>query len=240
MTTTGQQAGPEWVLSMGSKKLKAIAVYGTGKVTVARPDEMKEPVESALQKLKENPVTGTGGGLQTYGTAVLVNGIKELGAYPTRNFRTGYFPDADKQSGETIADTYLTGKKACWGCPVGCGSSASVPDGAFSVTNGAGPEYETLFAFGSDCGIAELDAIAKANHLCNELGLDTISTGATIACAMELVETGKIPKSKLHGLNLVFGNAGAMVEAVWKTAYRAGIGDDCLRIAGFGREIRSA
>ena len=214
---------------MGSKKLKAIAVYGTGKATVARPDEMKGQVKSALQKLKENPVTGTGGGLQTYGTAVLVNGINELGAYPTRNFRTGYFPDADKQSGETIADTYLIGKKACWGCPVGCGSATSVPDGAFSVTRGAGPEYETLFAFGSDCGIAELDAIAKANHLCNELGLDTISTGATIACAMELVETGKIPESRLYGLNLKFGNAGAMVEAVWKTAYRAGIGDDLAR-----------
>jgi len=214
---------------MGSKKLKAIAVYGTGKVTVARPDEMKEQVKSALQKLKENPVTGTGGGLQTYGTAVLVNVLNEQGAYPVRNFQTGYFPDADKQSGETLAEKYVIGKKACWGCPIGCGRSTSVPDGAFSVTRGEGPEYETIFAFGSDCGITELDAITKANHLCNELGLDTISTGATIACAMELVENGKIPESKLHGLNLAFGNAGAMVEAVWMTAYRAGIGDDLAR-----------
>jgi aldehyde:ferredoxin oxidoreductase len=211
---------------MGSKKLKAIAVYGTGKVTVAKPDEMKEQVKSALQKLKENPVTGTGGGLQTYGTAVLVNVLNEQGAYPARNFQTGYFPDADKQSGETLAEKYLVGKKACWGCPIGCGRSTSVPDGAFSVTRGEGPEYETIFAFGSDCGITELDAITKANHLCNELGLDTISTGATIACAMELVENGKIPESRLHGLNLAFGNAGAMVEAVWMTAYRAGIGCD--------------
>ncbi|MEA3281976.1 MAG: aldehyde ferredoxin oxidoreductase family protein, partial [Euryarchaeota archaeon] len=211
---------------MGSKNLKAIAVYGTGKVRVARPDEMKEQVKSALQKLKENPVTGTGGGLQTYGTAVLVNALNKQGAYPSRNFRTGYFPDADKQSGETLAEKYLIGKKACWGCPIGCGRSTSVPDGAFSVTRGEGPEYETIFAFGSDCGITELDAITKANHLCNELGLDTISTGATIACAMELVENGKIPESRLHGLNLAFGNAGAMVEAVWMTAYRAGIGDD--------------
>ncbi len=214
---------------MGSKKLKAIAVYGTGKVTVARPDEMKEQVKSALQKLKENPVAGTGGGLQTYGTAVLANVLNEQGAYPARNFQTGYFPDADKQSGETLAEKYLIGKKACWGCPISCGRSTSVPDGAFSVTRGEGPEYETIFAFGSDCGITELDAITKANHLCNELGLDTISTGATIACAMELVENGKIPESRLHGLNLAFGNAGAMVEAVWMTAYRAGIGDDLAR-----------
>jgi aldehyde:ferredoxin oxidoreductase len=214
---------------MGSKKLKAIAVYGTKKATVARPDEMKEQVKSALQKLKENPVTGTGGGLQTYGTAVLVNVLNEQGAYPARNFRTGYFPDADKQSGETLAEKYLTGKKACWGCPIGCGRSTAVPDGAFSVTRGEGPEYETIFAFGSDCGVTELDAITKANHLCNELGLDTISTVATIACAMELVENEKIPESRLHGLNLAFGNAGAMVEAVWMTAYRAGIGDDLAR-----------
>jgi aldehyde:ferredoxin oxidoreductase len=199
---------------MGSKKLKAIAVYGTGKVTVAKPDEMKEQVKSALRKLKENPVAGTGGGLQTYGTAVLVNVLNEHGAYPARNFQTGYFPDADKQSGETLAEKYLIGKKACWGCPISCGRSTSVPDGAFSVTRGEGPEYETIFAFGSDCGITELDAITKANHLCNELGLDTISTGATIACVMELVENGKIPESRLHGLNLRFGNAGAMVEAV--------------------------
>ncbi len=219
---------------MGSKKLKAIAVYGTEKVTVARPDEMKGHVKSAIRKIKENPVTGEA--LPTYGTSVLVNAINEHGAYPARNFQTGYFPDADRQSGETLADKYLVGKKACWGCPIGCGRSTAVPDGAFSVTSGEGPEYESIFAFGSDCGITELDAITKANHLCNELGLDTISMGTTIAVAMELVETGKIPESRLHGLNLTFGNAGAMVEAVWMTAYRAGIGDDLalgsLRLGG--------
>ena len=211
---------------MGSKKLKAIAVYGTEKVAIARPDEMKEQVKAAMHKIRENPVIGTDGGLPAYGTAVLVNAINGHGAYPVRNFQTGYFPDASKQSGEVLAEKYLTGKKACWGCPIGCGRSTAVPDGVFSVTRGEGPEYETIFAFGSDCGITELDAITKANHLCNELGLDTISTGTTIACAMELIERERIPESKLHGLNLRFGNAGAMVEAVWMTAYRAGIGDD--------------
>jgi len=220
---------------MGSKKLKAIAVYGTEKVTVARPDEMKEHVKSAIRKIKENPVTGEA--LPAYGTAVLVNLINGHGAYPARNFQTGYFPDADRQSGETLADKYLVGKKACWGCPIGCGRSTAVPDGVFSVTSGEGPEYESIFAFGSDCGITELDAITKANHLCNELGLDTISMGTTIAAAMELVETGKIPESRLHGLNLTFGNAGAMVEAVWMTAYRAGIGDDlALGSLGLGEK----
>lgn len=209
---------------MGSKNLKAIAVYGTEKVQVARPDELKEATGKAMAKIKENPVTSQG--LPTYGTSVLVNVINEHGAYPSSNFQTGYFPEADKQSGETLADTYLTGKRACWGCPIACGRVSKVPDGPFSVSKGEGPEYETIFAYGSDCGVVDLDAITRANHLSNELGLDTISTGCTIACAMELVEKGHIPESKLHGLDLKFGNAGAMVEAVWKTAYRAGIGED--------------
>ena len=209
---------------MGSKNLKAIAVYGTEKVSIARPDEMKVRVKEAIGKIKENPVTGQG--LPTYGTAVLVNTINEHGAYPARNFQAAYFPEADKQSGETLAKTYLTGKSACWGCPIGCGRLTEVPDGPFRISKSEGPEYETIFAFGSDCGVVDLDAIIKANHLSNELGLDTISMGATIACAMELVEKGNIPESKLHGLDLKFGNAGAMVEAVWKTAYLAGIGAD--------------
>ena len=209
---------------MGSKNLKAIVVYGTGNVSIARPQEMKDRVKEASNKLKENPVTSQG--LPTYGTSILVNIINEHGAYPTRNFQTGYFPDADKQSGETLAETYLTGKKACWGCTIGCGRVSEVPNGPFSVSKSEGPEYETIFAFGSDCEVKDLDAITKANHLSNELGLDTISMGATIACAMELVEKGNLPESKLHGLDLKFGNAGAMVEAVWKTAYKAGIGAD--------------
>jgi aldehyde:ferredoxin oxidoreductase len=209
---------------MGSKKLKAIAVYGSGKVPIARPDEMKERTKGAIDKVKENPVTSQG--LPTYGTAILVNIINEHGAYPSRNFQTGFFPEADKQSGETLAKTYLTGKKGCWGCSISCGRVIAVPGGPFGVSESEGPEYETIFAFGSDCGVADLEAIIKANHLSNELGLDTISMGSTIACAMELVEKGIIPVSKLHGLDLKFGNAAAMVEAVWRTAYRVGIGAD--------------
>lgn len=209
---------------MGSKNLKAIAIYGSDKVPIARPDEMKERTKEAMGKIKDNPVTSQG--LPTYGTAVLVNIINEHGAYPARNFQTGYFPEADKQSGETLAKTYLTGRKACWGCSISCGRVSAVSSGPFSVSESEGPEYETIFAFGSDCGVADLDAIIKANHLSNELGLDTISMGSTIACAMELVEKGNIPESKLYGLDLKFGNAGAMVEAVWRTAYRVGIGAD--------------
>ena len=211
---------------MGSKKLKAIVVSGNKRVEPANPELLKERVADSMKKIRENPVTSPAGGLHTYGTSILVNIINEHGAYPTRNFQDAYFPDADEQSGETLVKKYLTGRYGCWGCPIVCGRKSDVPDGPFSVRNTEGPEYETIFAFGSNCGIKELDALVKANHLCDELGLDTISMGDTIACAMELVEKGKIPKEKFHGMNLRFGDAGSMIEAIWRTAYRTGIGAD--------------
>ncbi len=211
---------------MGSKKLKAIVVSGNKRVEPANPELLKERVADSMKKIRENPVTSPTGGLHTYGTSILVNIINEHGAYPTRNFQDAYFPEADEQSGETLVKKYLTGRYGCWGCPIVCGRTSDVPDGPFSVRNTEGPEYETIFAFGSNCGIKELDALVKANHLCDELGLDTISMGDTIACAMELVEKGKIPEEKLHGMNLRFGDAGSMIEAIWRTAYRAGIGAD--------------
>jgi aldehyde:ferredoxin oxidoreductase len=211
---------------MGSKKLKAIVVSGNKRVEPANPKLLKERVADSMRKIRENPVTSPNGGLHTYGTSILVNIINEHGAYPTRNFQDAYFPDADEQSGETLVKKYLTGRYGCWGCPIVCGRKSDVPDGPFSVRNTEGPEYETIFACGSNGGIKELDALVKANHLCDELGLDTISMGDTIACAMELVEKGKIPEEKLHGMNLRFGDAGSMIEAIWRTAYRAGIGAD--------------
>ena len=211
---------------MGSKKLKAIVVSGNKRVEPANPELLKERVADSMKKIRENPVTSPNGGLHTYGTSILVNIINEHGAYPARNFQEAYFPDADEQSGETLVKKYLTGRYGCWGCPIVCGRKSDVPDGPFSIRNTEGPEYETIFSFGSNCGIKELDALVKANHLCDELGLDTISMGDTIACAMELVEEGKIPEEKLHGINLRFGDAGSMIEAIWRTAYRAGIGAD--------------
>lgn len=117
-------------------------------------------------------------------------------------------------------------RRACWGCPIGCGRVTRVPSGPFAVDYTEGPEYESIWALGADCGVSDLEAIIKANHFCDELGLDTISMGATIACAMELVQRKKIKPERLQGLKLEFGNAAAMVEAVWRTAYKVGIGAD--------------
>ena len=197
----------------GSKKLKAVVVSGSKKAKVADEEELRKVVQECVEVIKKNPVTKDA--LPRYGTSVLVNVINELGMFPTRNFQDGYFEDADAFSGETIKTTILVGNKACAFCPIACGRVTKL-----NGRSGEGPEYETVWAFGADCGVRDLEAIAEANYLCNELGLDTISTGATIACAMEMSEKGYIKEQ------IRFGDARAIVELTRKIAFREGIGDE--------------
>jgi len=203
---------------MGSKNLKAIAVKGTGKVNIHDEDKLKELTKSNLSKIKENGVTGEG--LPAYGTAVLVNILNELGSLPTNNFQKSQFDGGEEISGETLADKYLIKNTACYRCPIACGRFVKMDDKEVG-----GPEYETLWAFGSDCGLSDLKAIIKANYWCNEMGLDTISTGATIALAIELYEKGLIKEDELDGLKLEFGNGTAIAEWVKRMGNREGLGD---------------
>jgi len=207
---------------MGSKKLKAIVVSGDEQVSVAEPGKLSEVSRRCLDTMKKNSVTGAG--LPTYGTSILVNVINSVGALPYKNWQTGVNPDAEKISGETLAEKYLTSRRACWGCSIGCGRVTSVKSGPFQVLATEGPEYESIWALGSSTGVKDLDAVIKANHYCDEFGLDPISLGSTIAAAMELNERGYIPQEELQDLDLRFGNAAALVEAVWRTAYRVGFG----------------
>ena len=202
---------------MGSKNLKAIVVRGTGKVEPAKPQAAMELLKTIRDKIKDNDITGKG--LPTYGTAVLVNIINECGIYPTRNFQQAYFEKADKVSGEVLAEKYLVKNKACCGCPIACGRICRL-DGV----EGEGPEYETLWAYSADCGVDDLAAIIKANNWCNEYGLDTISAGATIACAMELYEKGIIKPEHIDGAALNFGSAEAIVEWTRKMGAAEGFG----------------
>lgn len=177
---------------MGSKNLKAVVVRGTGTWTASDPEGLREALRVGMQKIKENGVTSQG--LPAYGTAVLVNIVNAVGGYPYRNFQGGYMAEADKQSGETLAATLLTGKKACYACPIACGRATKVGD-----KEGEGPEYESLWSLGANCGVVELEPITLANYLCNELGMDTISAGGTISAAMELFEKGFLPAADLEG-----------------------------------------
>ena len=162
--------------------------------------------------MRKHPVTGEG--LPTYGTAILVNVINNGGLFPYKNWQTAINPDAEAISGETLEKTYLIKRRPCWGCTIACGRVTKVEKGPYQILYSEGPEYESIWALGSATGVKELDAIVKANHYCDEFGMDTISIGSTIAAAMELVERGLIPEEELQGLDLKFGNAAAMVEAV--------------------------
>ena len=206
---------------MGSKNLKAIVVKGSGKVKVFNEEEAKKVSLEKIKILREDPVAG--GGLPTYGSAVLVNIINENGVHPVRNFQKSYTDEADKISGETLTEDCLVRKNPCYRCPIACGRWVKLDDG----TECGGPEYETLWSFGSDCDVYDLNAINVANMLCNEYGLDTISAGATIAAAMELYEKGYIKDEdiKKDGLSLKWGDAEAVVGWTKKMALREGFGD---------------
>ncbi len=206
---------------MGSKKLKAIAVRGMGGLTAARPKAFRAACLDAMAKLEEGPVTGTG--LPRYGSAVLVNVVNEHGLLPTRNFKEGQFESAEQISGETIAERILVRTRACVACPIACGRVTMVRNGKFSG-RGEGPEFETIWAFGADVGVSDLAAVTKANYICNELGMDTISAGATVACTMEMFEKGVLTAKQVGG-KLNFGNGEALVDMVSKIGHRRGFGD---------------
>jgi aldehyde:ferredoxin oxidoreductase len=218
---------------MGSKMLKAIAVRGTGGVRLADPRAFMQASWAMKAKLKESDVTAEG--LPTYGTEVLVNVINEHGALPTRNHTETVFEHAEEISGETLTETRLVANKACFACTIACGRVTKLPGEAaekFSVHThprnwkiaGEGPEYENAWAMGADCGIGDLDALIKTGWLCNDLGMDPITYGATLAAAMELYEKGVIDDS-VTGMPLPFGEAGALLAMAEKTARREGFGD---------------
>ena len=219
---------------MGAKNLKAIVVRGTGGVRLADPKAYMEAHWAMKTKLRESPVTSQG--LPIYGTEVLVNVINEHGALPTNNHQQTVFDKAEDISGETLTDTRLVSNKACFSCAIACGRVTTLPgtaSGKYTVTThphnwkiaGEGPEYEAAWAMGAECGVGDLDALIKANWLCNELGMDSISLGATIAAAMELYEKGAVKLSDT-GMPLNFGSAEALIAMAEKTAYREGFGNE--------------
>ena len=197
---------------MGSKNLKAIAARGDLPIKPADEARLKAVNERVKKKLSENGIEQA---LQKYGTAVLVNIINENYVLPTRNFQSARFPAAEKVSGETMASTILKQNKGCYACTVKCGRVCDV-DGE----TGEGPEYEVDWAFGPDCGIDDLKAIAKANNICNEYGLDSISTPTTIACLMEMAEKGYVK----HPVR--FGDVKGMLTLTEQIAKREGIGNE--------------
>jgi aldehyde:ferredoxin oxidoreductase len=221
---------------MGAKKLKAVVVHGSRAVPYHDADAFKKIASEFLggfkETYKDDPPP-----LRKYGTAVTVVGTQGIGVLPTRNFQQGTFEHWKEIGGETLTEKYLVRPKACFACPIGCGRVTEVAEGPYKG-EGEGPEYETVYSLGSDCSVGELAAVTKANYICNELGLDTISMGATIASAMEMYEKGILTEEEI-GRPLPFGDADGLVELCTWTAYRQGFGDKLaegsLRMcAGYG------
>ena len=204
---------------MGSKKLKMVAVRGRGMMPLAQPDKVKELARWMVDNWKEWAF-----GLNDVGTANGVRGLQASGGLPTRNFMEGAFEGYENLAGDTMRDTILVGRGTCYACPIHCKREVRVGEPWNVEPTYGGPEYETIAALGSLCGVSDLGAVAKGSALCNAYSLDTIGTGAIIAFAMECFEKGILTTQDTDGLELRFGNAHAMVQMIENIAHRRGLG----------------
>jgi len=207
---------------MASKNLKAIAVRGKMRPSIADSKGLNELARWGAGNFPDSDIYGLG----LHGTAETTRFQDEVGGLPTRNWYSGTFEGAIAIDGETMTETILIGRDTCYACTVRCKRIVELTEGDFLVDpRYGGPEYETLATLGSYCEINNLEAVAYANQLCNMYGMDTISCGATIAWAMDCFEQGLLSTEETDGIDLKFGNAAAMVQMVEKIAKREGFGD---------------
>ena len=216
---------------MGSKNLKAIAVRGTRGVEIAQPEAFMKSVWAMRANMKDNPGRKS---FTELGTAATIDMTQAFGGLPTRNFQQGQFEEYENLNGNTIKDTLMVTNKACFACTIACGRVCRLGDHSEKYlvnmhprnwkTAGEGPEYEAAWALGADTGVGDLDAVLKANWLCNDLGLDPISMGSTLASAMELYQNGVVTDDMVE-LPLTFGSSEALIRMCEATAYREGFGD---------------
>ena len=206
---------------MGSKNLKAVVVCGANEPELAEPEKMKELCLNIQRQVGADIKKGSS--LREYGTAYVPQVTNALGILPSYNARTGVFEGVDGIDGPTLTENYLVRPKPCYRCPIACGRDTEVNEPPYEG-KGEGPEYETIMAIGSSCGIDNMAAVTKANYICNELGLDTISAGMTISCAMEMYDDGVLSIAET-GAPLKFGDADMMIQMMKQTAYRQGFGD---------------
>lgn len=206
---------------MGSKNLRAIAARGTQKLPAADPEKVREIGKKVLEVLPTLPLAQN---LKKFGTPMFVMPLNNSGILPTRNFQKGQFEGAEAICGEKMTESILVKSEGCYACAVQCKRAVKVEGKYKADPKYGGPEYETVAAFGSYCGVDNLGAIAQANEMCNQYGLDTISAGVAIAFAMELMEKGIISAKDTDEIDLRFGNADAMLAMLRKIALREGFG----------------
>jgi aldehyde:ferredoxin oxidoreductase len=213
----GRQAGRGGVGAvMGSKKVKAIVLHGTQSVPVADPNGYRKAGMALYRACKDAD------GLKDwtrYGTTIVVSWCDEVGALPTRNFSAGSFEGGKTLYGPVMREQIVVTDKGCFGCPCPCGKYSRMKRYGTQVE---GPEYETIGMLGSNLGLSDIQDVAQANLLCDDLGIDSISAGGCVAWAMECYEKGILTKADTDGLELKFGNVEAVFAAIKKIAAREG------------------
>ena len=212
---------------MGSKNLKAVVVHGDGKTDVSDLKGLNDSIKKLSKGIVEETL-----GLKKLGTAGALAVFEEMGSLPLQNWRyVGRWKEgAQRIAGRTLVESYVTGNYSCRKCIIGCGKKVEVKDGPYKNMEQPAPEYETLALMGSNCLVDDLEAIIKANELCNKYGLDTMGTGSVIAFGMEAFEKGLITKKDTEGVGLVWGNGDAVIEMVKKIGESTGIG----KVLGLG------
>jgi aldehyde:ferredoxin oxidoreductase len=207
---------------MGSKKLKAIVISGSGKVTPANPQAFENVRKNALVKVKESPITQA---LTGAGTAMGVDVNAMTGVLPVKNYTVGDGNWLGPLLGGGALGAYLIKPHACYTCPIACKRTVKQAEGPYAIEEGPGPQYETIGAFGSLMVIENMAAILKMNEMANRYGMDSISCGATVAFAMECFEKGLITSKELDGGQLRWGNADDVLAMMEKITYRKGFGN---------------
>ena len=209
--------------AMGAKNLKAVVVRGTKPIPLADPDALKAAAKHAREELLSEEFVRDE--LKPYGTPSFYDAISALGLLPTKNWQRQTWPESIDKIGHKAYHTTLKVKPyACSGCPIACGRETTIVEGPYAGESGGGPEYETLGAFGAKCLVDDVNAIAKASYVCNDLGMDTISAGQVIAVAMEWWEKGILTPKDTDGIDLTWGNGEIFPELLHKIAFREGFG----------------
>lgn len=217
----GRQAGRGGAGAvMGSKNLKAIAVRGSKDIKLHDPEAFLKNSKEYYKELKVSGAT-----LNREGLLFLMDPINEVGILSVRNFRDGTFSGIKKVNSTFFLENFKPKKKGCFSCPVLCGKFIDVQSEEFGRFQVEGPEYETNALLGPNCGIDNMEAIAYANFLCDDYGIDTMSTGGVIAFVMECFEKGIITVKDADGLELTWGNYKSAVELIRKMSFREGFGD---------------
>lgn len=205
---------------MGSKRVKAIVVRGFKDIPIADVEGFMDIAYESYRTISENEFLDI---WQRQGTLQVIDWANERGVLPTRNFQETRFEQAEEIGGDKMEEVKTT-DRACFACPMTCGNFCVIKEGDTKVVV-EGPEYETAAMLGSVCGIKDLKTVIKANNLCDDLGIDTISSGNLIGLLMEAYEKGIITKDDTGGIELKFGNGEALLKVLEMIARREGIGD---------------